>query len=144
MINRFIGEYEFLSNFYPCKFKHLEIKYNSVEHFYCAHKTKDRKLRMHIASIQHPGAAKKYARTIPLREDWEEVKLRVMECGIEYKFTPGSALAQSLMDTHPHELIEGNHWGDTFWGVDLKSGEGYNHLGKILMNKREKLIGGKE
>jgi hypothetical protein len=32
-------------------------------------------------------------------------------------------------------LIEGNTWGDTFWGVC--NGVGENNLGKTLMNVRE-------
>ena len=35
--------------------------------------------------------------------------------------------------------MEGNGWHDTFWGVDLKTGEGEKHLGRILMQVREEL-----
>lgn len=34
-------------------------------------------------------------------------------------------------------LIEGNDWGDTFWG--MVDGEGENNLGKILMRVREEI-----
>lgn len=34
-------------------------------------------------------------------------------------------------------LVEGNSFGDTFWGVDARTGKGENHLGKILMKVRE-------
>ena len=40
---------------------------------------------------------------------------------------------------HSVMLEEGNTWHDTFWGVDAKTGEGQNHLGKILMKIREEL-----
>ena len=36
-------------------------------------------------------------------------------------------------------LEEGNTWHDTFWGVDAKTGEGLNHLGRILMKVRDEL-----
>jgi hypothetical protein len=36
-------------------------------------------------------------------------------------------------------LVEGNRWGDQFWGVDLRTGLGENHLGKILMKVRDEL-----
>lgn len=36
-------------------------------------------------------------------------------------------------------IQEGNYWGDTFWGVDLKKREGENNLGKLVMEIREKL-----
>ena len=39
------------------------------------------------------------------------------------------------------DLIEGNTWGDTFWGqVD---GKGENKLGKLLMKIRDELMEGK-
>jgi hypothetical protein len=46
-------------------------------------------------------------------------------------------LKQLLLATGDKELIEGNTWGDTFWGVC--NGIGQNHLGKILMAKRTEL-----
>ena len=41
------------------------------------------------------------------------------------------------MATRDRVLIEGNDWGDTFWG--MTDGEGENHLGKILMRVRAEL-----
>ena len=35
-------------------------------------------------------------------------------------------------------LIEGNEWGDTFWGTC--DGIGENHLGKILMRIRNEMV----
>ena len=40
-----------------------------------------------------------------------------------------------LLDTGDTELIEGNNWHDTFWGVC--KGKGQNNLGKILMEVRK-------
>ena len=40
-----------------------------------------------------------------------------------------------LLKTGTAELIEGNWWGDTFWGVF--NGAGQNHLGRLLMEVRE-------
>ncbi len=37
----------------------------------------------------------------------------------------------------PEELVEGNWWNDTFWGVC--NGEGQNNLGKILMKIRKEI-----
>ena len=39
-----------------------------------------------------------------------------------------------LRETGAEELVEGNYWGDTFWGVCR--GEGENKLGKLLMQVR--------
>jgi predicted NAD-dependent protein-ADP-ribosyltransferase YbiA (DUF1768 family) len=35
--------------------------------------------------------------------------------------------------------MEGNSWGDSFWGVSLDTGMGTNHLGRILMDIRDQL-----
>lgn len=43
-------------------------------------------------------------------------------------------LVKALLDTGTAELIEGNWWGDKFWGVCR--GQGKNHLGKLLMKIR--------
>lgn len=45
-----------------------------------------------------------------------------------------------LLATGSAELIEGNVWNDTFWGVCR--GRGQNHLGRILMEVRDGLRGG--
>jgi hypothetical protein len=46
-------------------------------------------------------------------------------------------LKTKLLATGDAELIEGNWWGDVYWGVC--NGEGRNELGKILMQVRDEL-----
>ena len=48
-------------------------------------------------------------------------------------------LSKLLLETGDCELIEGNTWGDQFWGVC--KGVGENNLGKLLMKVREELHG---
>ena len=43
----------------------------------------------------------------------------------------------NLLATGKATLVEGNSWGDTFWGVCR--GKGKNMLGKILMRVRKRL-----
>lgn len=43
-----------------------------------------------------------------------------------------------LINTGDAELIEGNSWGDTFWGEC--NGIGENNLGKILMKIRKEIV----
>ena len=76
---------------------------------------------------------------MPLRPDWEKVKNGIMEEIVCAKFTQHTDLAEKLLATGDRVLVEGNHWGDTFWGVDTRTGQGENHLGKILMKVREEL-----
>lgn len=44
-----------------------------------------------------------------------------------------------LIATGDAILREGNHWGDRFWGVDARTGEGENHLGRLLMELRAEI-----
>ena len=46
-----------------------------------------------------------------------------------------SSLRSKLLDTDQRLLVEGNVWGDTYWGVCNNIGQ--NNLGKILMHVRE-------
>lgn len=42
------------------------------------------------------------------------------------------------------DAVEGTLWGDTYWGVDLEEPRrpGRNHLGKLLMRRRDELDAG--
>jgi ribA/ribD-fused uncharacterized protein len=79
------------------------------------------------------------ARNVEIRRDWDEVKLRIMEGLVRQKFSKDPVLRQRLLDTGDQDLVEGNTWGDTFWGVCR--GQGSNWLGRILMDVRAELNG---
>lgn len=68
-----------------------------------------------------------------LREEWEDV-MRSVLCA---KFTQNPELMEALLATGDKVLCEGNTWGDTFWGMDMRSGEGENHLGRLLTELRK-------
>jgi len=80
--------------------------------------------------------AKKRGRKVTMREDWDQVKIPIMEDLLSQKFSD-PVLAKKLVETGDSQLVEGNWWGDVFWGVCR--GEGQNNLGKILMKIRERL-----
>jgi len=141
MIDQFKDDFRFLSNFFDSPFTHNGIVFPTNEHFYQAMKTLNIATRKKIAALDSPEKAKKYGRTLVLRLGWEENKIRVMRKGLELKFITGSLLAEMLLATFPEELFEGNYWGDTFWGVDLKNNNvGENWLGKLLMERRDWLL----
>lgn len=48
-------------------------------------------------------------------------------------------LRHRLLGTDQRPLVEGNTWGDTYWGVDAASGSGKNHLGLLLQQVRAEL-----
>lgn len=66
--------------------------------------------------------------------DWEARKYYAMRVVLDAKFAPGTPLALMLMATENAELVEGNNWGDTCWGVC--NGAGLNWLGTLLMARR--------
>ncbi len=138
VIDKFEGQYRFLSNFWPCEVELDGLPYKSTEAAYQAAKTLDEAEREEIRHAKTAAATKKLGRKICLRPDWERVKLGIMRDLIRQKFTKHEVLKQRLIDTNPAELIEGNYWNDKFWGVC--NGEGDNHLGRILMEVRAELL----
>jgi ribA/ribD-fused uncharacterized protein len=137
MISSFMGEWRFLSNFWEVVIQFDGEFYNSVEHAYQALKTLDINERMRIQKCVTPGEAKLVGKTLTLRSDWDEVKLGLMEKLLRQKFAPGLLITDRLCQTYPRILIEGNYWGDTFWG--MCNGVGENHLGKLLMKIRNEM-----
>lgn len=53
------------------------------------------------------------------------------------KFSSSTYLKNKLLATKDEEIIEGNTWGDRYWGQ--VNGIGRNKLGKILMKVRHVL-----
>jgi ribA/ribD-fused uncharacterized protein len=135
-IDSFTGCYAFLSNFYRSPMMINRRLYGTVEHYFQSQKTTDAGWQKRIQMAKSPGVAKSLGRACPLREDWERVKEGVMFFGLQEKFrTP--YLRHMLLETGDRELIEGNSWHDTYWGVC--EGEGQNKLGKLLMRLRDEL-----
>lgn len=141
MIDSFQGEFRFLSNFWPSNVYYDGEMYPSVEHAYVAAKTVNKDFRRVIQQTETAGQVKRLGRAIVLRSDWEQIKLSVMRDLVSQKFKRED-LAVLLLKTSPQILIEGNNWGDTFWGVCR--GKGHNHLGKILMEVRGRIWKAKE
>ena len=129
------GDFRFLSNFHPARIEVDRIVYPTVEHAYQAAKTTDRAEKLEIAALPTPGRAKRHR--VRLREDWNDVKLGIMESLVELKFGVQDDLCEMLCATGNSDIQETNTWGDRFWGVCQGAGE--NHLGRILMRVRAKL-----
>ncbi len=140
-IGAFQGEYRFLSNFWPAVVVDEGIVYPTVEHAYQAAKTLDLGERRRIAGLATPGEAKRAGEAMVLRGDWASIKYAVMLRCVRYKFLHHAELGAKLVGTGDAYLEEGNTWGDEIWGV--YRGRGTNWLGKILMEVRGELRGGK-
>lgn len=151
MIDCFDGNYAFLSNFYEFE-PPIEVVYsgidsigtgkiitNTTEVAYQAGKSKDPKSYERFTARE----AKKVGRHERLnpteKERWDSyMKLQLMERLLLKKFDGNHPqLQQMLLATGEEELVEGNYWGDVYWGVC--NGAGENHLGKLLMKIRDQL-----
>lgn len=142
MVEYFKEEYGFLSNFYelPEPIEYEGIKYHTVEAAFQAAKTLDEEQR-YLMSQLPPGKAKRAGRKLKLRDDWDQVKKDVMYELLKLKFTIPSLKAQLLAIDHL-TLMEGNTWGDKYWGCvrDLNGNwTGQNWLGRLLMKVRQEL-----
>ena len=134
MIDAFRGKYYFLSNFFSAKVQYEGLVFENNEAAFQAQKDlsqRDRFCRL------PPNEAKRLGRKVSLRKDWEHVKDRIMYEIVFNKFSQNLFLKEKLLATNNEELIEGNNWHDTYWGVC--NSEGKNMLGKILMRVREEL-----
>jgi ribA/ribD-fused uncharacterized protein len=135
VVASFRGQFDFLSNFYnsPVKSNH-GLTYPTSEHAYQAMKSTKPSDRFYIASLKTAADAKRASRSLSIRPDWENVKRKLMYKIVLAKFTQNIDLTMRLIDTLDSELVEGNYWNDTYWGVC--NGDGENHLGRILMKVR--------
>ena len=139
-VTSFRKEYAFLSNMYPCpvtvggmQFKCAEAAFQSAK----LPKGSD-----YSAFINADGpTARRIGRSVKLRPRWDTIRLKAMKMVVEAKFSQNEGLRAKLMQTFDDYLVEGNEWGDKFWGeVD---GEGENRLGLMLMEYRNKLLSDK-
>lgn len=136
IINRFKGEYDFLSNFYTRKFTFDNREYLNAEAAFQSMKCLRKEYR-DTFSNQDPSAAKRHGRNVELRKDWEQVKDNITAMAVHAKFSQNPDLVEKLVVTGDTLLIAGNTWNDRYWGVC--NGVGENKLGKILMKEREYL-----
>ncbi len=141
-INSFQGTYRFLSNFWSARVYLDGVWYPSTENAFQAAKTLNPTERAKFVNCS-AVESKKLGRAVTLRLDWEDVKIDVMRKLLMQKFSSGE-LRQQLLETGDAFLIEGNNWGDRFWGMtysedveDIGQMTGLNHLGKLLMEVRE-------
>ena len=133
-IDRFRGEHAFLSNFHRAPFRWRGRDWPTAEAAFAASKTLDERERERIRTAPSPGHAKRLGRRVKLRPDWERIKDGVMRSLLEAKFA-APALRDALLATGDAVLVEGNTWGDAYWGVC--NGRGRNQLGRTLMRIRD-------
>ena len=142
VIDEFRDEYSWLSNFQLLEkpFEFDGIEYRTIEHFYQAMKFESRAVRLDISLHQSKGL-KSFVRTLKVRPNWHSVKDYYMFLGLQWKFSDNNPELLAKLKQLPYDchIIEGNWWGDTYWGVDKESGQGKNVLGKMIMSIRNRL-----
>lgn len=142
MITQFKKENSWLSNFEPVEIKLGEFIYPSVEHAYMSAKNSEELWKEFCADKNNSaGKVKNVSKVVDLVPNWEDIKLQTMYDCLIQKFNKES-FKTLLLATGEEVLQEGNYWGDKFWGVDLKSNEGENNLGKLIMKIRTEIKNG--
>ena len=141
--------YKWLSNFNITKpFEFKTRKYPTIEHAFQAQQVEndDYKDLFTIGSETYigemPNIAKKTGNKTNIKkmkrkivDDWNDIKLDILEDIIRQYFNANTDLKQKLVKTAPNELIFKGVGVDTFWGVSKDGGE--NHHGNILMTLRD-------
>ena len=135
-ITEFKGEYRWLSNFWPCLIIKGDYTYPSTENAYQASKFTETN-RVFFTTCSPAKSKERGSKLLALPDNWEAKKIEIMRVLIRQKFRVGTFNAELLIKTGDCLIVEGNSWGDTFWGVC--DGKGENHLGRILMTQRENL-----
>ncbi|MEI7870221.1 MAG: NADAR domain-containing protein [Candidatus Methylumidiphilus sp.] len=156
----------FLSNFWQVKISYKGENFSSVEHAYQWSKfdlnrltSIETSLREEISkqlgkdnidlpgifySSEKSGIIKKLAEILTergfLRDNWDDIRVEKM-IDLTLRKYSDHTLRNELLSTSSIYLLEGNDWGDVFWGA-CKEGDKYrgrNMLGLILMNVRDKI-----
>lgn len=149
VIGKFEGDNHFLSNFYvaPTTYRYESgavLTFQTGEAAFQAAKVKamvskdpNEKLA-YVKSVEDapsPGLAKGCGRRVKIDLNlWEPIKVKCMREVVFQKFQQNPELRIKLIQTGHAMLVEGNTWGDTFWG--RCEGKGSNILGAILMEVR--------
>ena len=132
---QFRGRYYFLSNFYPCPIEIDGLQYESAEAAFQGQKN-PQYAHMFTGSIT-PLEAKRLGKRVPIDVgEWNARRLSAMRLVVRAKFEQNPKLRKLLLAT-VEPIVEDNSWEDTYWGKCR--GVGYNHLGQILQEVRNRL-----
>src|ERR1043165_1067655 len=114
-----MGEYGWLSNMTEVPIPYKGKLFRSVENAYMWEKAPHLIDWLDFCLNNPPNICKKESKKLPIREDWEAVKLKIMYDLLWLKFGQ-EPFKGKLLATGNQNIIEGNYWKNTFWGMDLK------------------------
>jgi ribA/ribD-fused uncharacterized protein len=141
-ITEFRNKWVKLGNYSLCTVFYSGHAYTSIEHAYQAQKSLDPAIQKMVRDCPTPNTAKQMARKVQLRPDWEQVKNGIMLELLREKFS-SEPERSILLSTGAENLVEGNWWGDRYWG-QCPVGNGKNMLGLMLMHVRAELNSGQQ
>lgn len=136
VITSFTGQFRWLSNFEPSRIMYDGYIFETVEHAYQAQKALFPHVKEWIRNSDGPREAKFRGRQCTMRSDWEEIKDQVMLDCTRLKYALPDYRTM-LLATQGWKIVEGNYWGDTYWGIC--GGKGFNVLGQIIMHVRQEI-----
>lgn len=136
LIHKFSDEFELYSNFYMTPILYQGMVFKSSEHAFQAQKAISPIDFSAICNAETPGKAKRIGRKIPMKDEWDEIKLGIMKEIVRSKFENTVSFRSALTSWYNTKFIEGNYWHDNFFGNCFCEKcimiQGQNHLGKIL------------
>ena len=131
-------EHGFLSNFSKHPVTIDGKRWPTTEHYYQAMKFTDELHQEQVRKAAGAKQSKTLAHSLPLREDWENVKYDVMLDALRAKASQYEFIRDALIESGDEELAEDSPY-DYIWGLG-KDGSGQNLLGKAWMQVRKELI----
>lgn len=134
VITKFRGYNYYMSNRSDYKVSFFGLDYDRSENAFQAMKCINKSQREVFCKMIFKEA-KKLGKRVNCRTDWNSIRKDVMFNILLCKFVQHRDIREKLIATCDIPLIEGNVWGDTYWGVC--NGVGLNNMGKTLMNVRE-------
>ncbi len=131
--------YGCFSNFSPHPIFVDGTTWPTSEHYFQAQKFEDGQYRFQIQTAKSPMDAAHMGRNrdVPLRKNWEEIKVDVMRRALWAKVMQHAEVRETLLSTGDAVIIEHTK-NDTFW-ADGGDGSGENLLGRLWMEIRTEL-----
>ncbi len=134
-------EFYCLDNFSSFKVEHDGYLYSSVEEAYqalgfieSAPEIADKIKNSHSA---HEAQKIAYENKDKRQENWDEIKLLVMEDLLREKISQNPYVKKKLLETKNYMIVEDSP-KDSFWGWGINR-NGQNQLGKLWMKLRDEL-----
>ena len=111
----------------------------SSEHYYQAQKFLDHDLQEKVRAAASPYLAAQIGRdpSLPMRDDWDDVKDGFMSIAIHAKFNQYQVLRDLLLSTNKSHIYEHTK-NDCYW-ADCLDRSGLNKLGEQIMAMRNEL-----